>query len=271
MDKNKIIYNYNGSFSKEKKTIINNNEVIYFSDSSPTKKSSQNEDSLAVIPVDNDNLILVVSDGMGGMPAGEQASMIVIEALCDSLKTKNNKVSVCESIINGIEKANKDILNSKIGSGATVSIAAISKGQLRTYQVGDSLILLAKEKGKIKYQSMSHSPIGFAIECGAINKNQAMMHHSRNLISNYVGLSNMYIQVSSIIDICAGDNLIISSDGLSDNLYENEILEFISETSLNNGVRKMIAECQHNMKEFLPDRNRHPDDLSFICFRKTKS
>lgn len=262
---NKIVTRFNAMDSEPLDISTSHGEIVCYSNRSP-KKDTPNEDALAVISVDDETSILVVADGLGGMPAGEQASQIAIECLIAS--TNNIESSVREAILNGIDEANKTILDMKTGAGTTVSIAEVSGNKLRTYHAGDSLILLTSNHGNIKYQTLSHSPIGYALTCGALDQEQAMRHPERNLISNYVGCSDMHINIGPIIEITPHDTLILSSDALSDNLYEKEICDFIRKGTLLDGIRNLIAQCNLNMEESLPDRRNHPDDFTLISFRK---
>jgi serine/threonine protein phosphatase PrpC len=261
----KIVTRFNATDEEAEAVALTNGEAVCFSTRSPNKDTA-NEDALGVIPVNDDTTVLVVADGMGGMPAGEQASQTVIECLIDSLK--DTTVSVREAILNGIDNANQEIMDLKTGSGTTVSIAELSGNKLRTYHAGDSLILLTSSHGNIKHQSLSHSPIGYALVCGAINAENAMRHPERNLISNYVGCADMHINIGPVIELASQDTLILSSDALSDNLYEDEICEYIRKGPMLEGVGELIAACEKNMLEPLPDRRCHPDDLTLISFRQ---
>jgi serine/threonine protein phosphatase PrpC len=107
--------------------------------------------------------------------------------------------------------------------------------------------------------------------CGAINAEKAMLHPERNLISNYVGCPDMHINIGPIIELAPLDTLILSSDGLSDNLYEDEICEYIRKGPLLDGVNELILHCQENMEQSLSDRRCHPDDLTIIGFRQNNS
>ncbi|GJM17419.1 MAG: hypothetical protein DHS20C13_27460 [Thermodesulfobacteriota bacterium] len=264
-DNNKIITRFNATDSEPLNISTSHGEIACYSNRSPMK-DTPNEDALAVIPVDDESTILVVADGLGGMPAGEQASQIVVECLIAS--ASNIKFSVREAILTGIDDANKTILDMKTGAGSTVSIAELSENKLRTYHAGDSLILLTTNHGNVKYQTLSHSPIGYAQICGALDQEQAMRHPERNLISNYVGCSDMHINIGPIIELAPNDTIILSSDALSDNLYEEEISEFIRKGPLLDGIKELIAQCNLNMKDPLPDRRCHPDDFTLISFRQ---
>jgi serine/threonine protein phosphatase PrpC len=264
-NKMEIITRFNAMDEEAISVSFEHGDVACYSRRSP-EKQTPNEDALGVIPVNEETTVLVVADGLGGMPAGEQASQTVVECLIDSLK--NTDISIREAILTGIDNANQEIMDSRTGSGTTVSIAELTGNKLRTYHAGDSLILLTTSHGNIKHQSLSHSPIGYALICGAINAENAMLHPERNLISNYVGCSDMHINIGPIIELAPQDTLILSSDGLSDNLYEDEICEYIRKGPMLDGVNEMIEQCEHNMQEALPDRRCHPDDLTLICFRQ---
>lgn len=264
-DKNKSITRFNATDQEPEGILLNHGEIVCYSNRSP-KKETPNEDSLGVIPVNDNTTVLVVADGLGGMPAGEQASEIVVECLIASLS--NTELQVREAILNGIDEANSTLLDMKTGAGSTVSIAEISGNKLRSYHAGDSLVLLTTNHGNIKYQSLSHSPIGYAQICGALNQEQAMRHPERNLISNYVGSNDMHINIGPIIELASHDTLILSSDALSDNLYEEEICEFIRKGALLDGIKKLVDECNQNMKEVLSDRRCHPDDFTLISYRQ---
>lgn len=261
----KIITRFNATDKEADSVSLAHGEVVFFSNRSPAK-DTPNEDALGVIPVDEETTVLVVADGLGGMPAGEHASETVVKCLIDSLKKIDS--SVREAILNGIDNANQEILDLKTGAGTTVSIAELSGNTLRTYHAGDSLILLTTNHGNIKHQSLSHSPIGYALICGAINAETAMRHPERNLISNYVGCADMHINIGPKIELAPYDTLILSSDALSDNLYEDEICEYIRKGPMLEGVNEMILQCQKNMMQPNQDRRCHPDDFTLISFRQ---
>ena len=263
--KKEIITRFNATDDEIQSVELAHGEAICFSNRSPAK-NTPNEDALAIIPVDEESTVLVVADGLGGMPAGEQASQLVIESLITALD--NNKGKIRDAILESIDTANSQILEMKTGAGTTVSIAEISGNKLRTYHAGDSLILLTTSHGNVKYQTLSHSPIGYALICGAIGQEQAMLHPERNLISNYVGCNDMHITIGPVIELAQQDTLILSSDAISDNLYEEEVCDLIRKGPMSEGISELIKQCQYNMKSPKSDRRCHPDDLTLISFRQ---
>ena len=230
-------------------------EVAYFAARSPVKETP-NEDALAIIPMANNALVIVVADGMGGMPAAE------------TLLQKPDEQPIRDAILTGIDQSNQNIRDLKTGAGSTVSIAEITENYFRSYHAGDSLILLTSSHGNIKYLPMAHSPIGYALECGAIDQVPAMLHNERNLISNYVGSYDMFIHIGPVIELAPQDTVLLATDALSDNLYEQEVSEYIRSGPLLDSVNDMITACRNNMLQVLPDRRCHPDDFTFVCFRQ---
>ncbi len=271
-DKNKIITRFEATDDAPQSISTQHGEIACYSNRSPHKtdithnKNAVNEDALGIIPIAADTTVLVIADGLGGMPAGEQASQIMIECLMSALN--NTGIVVREAILNSIDKAHKTILDLKINAGTTVSIVELTGHKLRTYHAGDSSILLITNHGNIKYQTLFHSPVGYALACGVLNQEQAMRHPERNFISNYVGCAGLYVTMSGIIELDPNDTIMLASDGLTDNLYDKEICTFMRHGSLLEGTKELISQCNKNMHESRPDRLCHPDDLTLIAFRQ---
>ncbi len=246
---------------------LGNYLVAAYSCRSPDKQTA-NEDSVVIIPVNQNSLILAIADGMGGLPAGEDASRVVIDNLVQTLSDKNNQeINLRAAILDSIDRANREILEMKNGSATTLVIAEVQDNILRTYHAGDSMIMLMGNRGKQKYTIIPHSPTGYALEAGVINESQAMRHEEKHLISNYIGSTEMRVEVGPTMQITPRDTLILASDGLSDNLYDKEIIELCRKGDIKVCANSLLAKCQKYMQQELSDRNSHPDDLSFILIR----
>lgn len=245
-------------------------QVVYFSTPASDKETA-NEDALAVIPVNDEILVLAVADGLGGMPAGEDASQMVINYLVESLaESAGTEISTREIILSSIEQANNAILQLKSNSATTLVVAEIQGRTLRTYHVGDSMIMLMGNRGKIKYSAIPHSPTGYALISGMIDESEAMLHEERHIISNFIGSQEMRVEVGPTLQLSPRDTLLLASDGISDNLFDHEIIEIARKGKLRDAARILMAECQKFMSNSSPDRTCHPDDLSFILYRPTR-
>jgi serine/threonine protein phosphatase PrpC len=132
--------------------------------------------------LDDNCAVLAVADGLGGVRSGQLAASIAVEALRDSLAAADgNDNDLRTAILDGIERANRAVQRRGIGTATTLAVVEIRERVVRPYHVGDSMIFVVGQRGKIKLQTVSHSPIGFAVESGFLNEREAMHHEDRHL------------------------------------------------------------------------------------------
>ena len=240
--------------------------VAVFTCSHPFKKTA-NEDSAAFYVLDNETVVLAVADGLGGNRDGDAASRIALEALGQSLKEHTGDGSVRSAILDGMEKANRKIIQLGTGAATTLSVLEINGDIARPYHVGDSLILTCGQRGKLKMFTVPHSPVGFAMEAGIIDEEEAMHHEFRHIVSNVIGTLEMKIEVGSPITLSKFDTVIIASDGLADNLSVTEIIDIIRKGSLETVGDRLALKTQQRMLQPYSGEPSKPDDLSFIAYR----
>lgn len=241
--------------------------ISIFSRSSPNNNNA-NEDSIGVIPVDDNTAVLMVADGVGGHVHGKEASMLVLTVIRKNVARIIKKGgSLREGILIGIEKANQHMQKKLAGSASTLAVAEIQENCLSTYHIGDTEILTTDSAGNIKYQSISHSPVGYAVEAGMLDEEQAIMHDERHLVSNVVGDADMHIDVSTNIEMNTDETLLIATDGLFDNLQKSEIVEHIRAGELDSCGQSLVKHTTERMFEQKEDQPSKFDDLSFILFR----
>jgi len=205
------------------------------------RKRTNNEDSLFI---NEDQNLYVVADGMGGHQAGEVASKLVVETIRDYMKRFEEEGDVQEledtdeslskeanRLLSGIQLANRGVYHvasSKKkykGMGSTLSAAYFTNDALILANVGDSPIYLI-HNGSIELLSVTHNVITeqTAIDPEAAKKIGAQY---RNLLTRAMGIEETVFPDISEIPYFQGDKLVISSDGLSDLVDPDEILEVI--------------------------------------------
>lgn len=232
------------------------------------EKSTPNEDSLALLPCAEHTAVLVIADGLGGLRAGELASQHAVESLAASvMQCCTDQDSMREAILNGVERADEKISEMGLGAATTVAIVELRRREVRPYHVGDSMTLITGQRGKIKYLTVPHSPVGYAVEAGLLDASEAMYHEERHLVSNVVGTPHMHVEIGPKVTLADRDTLIVASDGLYDNLQVEEITAIIRKGPLPKAARALAAQCRARMRKDLPDRPHKPDDMSFILFR----
>lgn len=231
-------------------------------------KVSPNEDAAAFFSFGERDCVLAVADGLGGARAGDQASSLAMEAMRTALaRGLENENEPREAILNGFEDANGAVLDLGIGAATTLAVVEVRGNIVRPYHVGDSLILIVGERGKVKLQSVPHSPVGYGVESGLLDEKEAMYHEERHIVSNVIGSPDMRIEMGSTIELAPRDTLLLASDGLSDNLHTEEIVARVRKGPLQEAVSTVAEECGRRMRNGAEGTPSKPDDLTFILFR----
>lgn len=240
------------------------------------EKSTPNEDNAAVIPVSDNQAVLVVADGLGGHAAGELASRMAVEHIEAALQQRAEESpgpldaeQLRFAIIAGIERANEAIRELGTGAATTLCVAEIQDDVVRVYHIGDSVIMLVGQRGKIKFQTLAHSPVGYAIEAGLLNESEAIHHEERHLISNVLGSAEMRIELGPSRKMAYRDTLLLTSDGLLDNLLTDEIVARCRKGPLAKGVEQLMTDAFKRMERG-PNGSKpsKPDDLTIVAFRR---
>lgn len=243
-------------------------EAALYTRAAPGKPLDGNEDAV-LLRASRERVVLGVADGAGGMAAGAAAARLTVEAIRDQLEPSAGG-PWREGILAAIESARDEILAMAQGAGATLALAEITGDRMRPYHVGDAMILVCGQRGRVKLQTVSHSPVGYAYEAGLLDEEEAMFHEERHLVSNFVGSPDMHVQVGSELRLAPRDTVVIASDGLFDNLYMEEIVGQVRAGPLLECAAGLARACRQRMEGADPAHPGKPDDLSFILYRRRR-
>ena len=232
------------------------------------EKSGPNEDAAAVIPVGDAGLVLAVADGVGGAPGGCDASTTAIETLQRAFATTEPGEPLRGAIMDAIEKANEAILESGRRSATTLVVAEIVGQQLRCYHIGDSELIVVGQRGRIKQRIIPHSPTGFAVEAGLLDEQEAVQHEQRHIIFNVIGSPDMRVDVSTAIRLAPCDTVLLTSDGVLDNLYVDEIVAIIRSGPLARAADRLLEAARARMEKRKGTEPSKPDDITIVLYRR---
>lgn len=262
----------NGAFEPDQvEVLVAGGSAVAITRKDPGKES-ENEDTVAIIPYGPGAAVLVVADGAGGLPAGKRASLTAVTTLAAALQTAMDKTMLLRTaILNGIEAANEAVLALSNGSATTMTVITIEGLIARSYQIGDSEALVVGQRGLIRLQTTAHSPTGFAVEAGFLDEREALHHKERHLVSNFLGTTDMRIDVGAGVELRPRDTVLVASDGLTDNVHLDEIIEQIRKGGLAESAGAAVELAGHRMAKLRSGEPSKPDDLSLILFRKPGS
>lgn len=175
----------------------------------------------------------LVADGMGGYACGEVASELVKKTVYESA-LNNQQLSVGISAAHRLIKEESVIDASKAGMGSTVVVVKFREMDYTIAWVGDSRAYLWRPSaGELRQISRDHSYVESLISSGVISKKEAISHPDRNLITQAVGAA---ADEGLVIDVVSGrldcgQQLILCSDGLVDELVDIEIAQLLAKAA----------------------------------------
>jgi protein phosphatase len=185
---------------------------------------------------DGRGLLVAVADGMGGALAGEVASSMAVESLCDvadELAGAESDEAARELILTAIGRANERIFEAsqanpdQRGMGTTLTAALVRRGHVQFFQVGDSKGFLGRQ-GKLHLMTKDHSLIGQLVADKVISPEDAeQLEGGRNIILKALGAEASVKIDCSDATLDEGDMLLLCTDGLHGCVRDSEIEEML--------------------------------------------
>jgi len=194
---------------------------------------------------------LLVADGMGGHAAGELASSttVAIVAQIDNNKDKlENLESKLIDIPKVITKELKNAINkdsSRAGMGTTLTAAVIQENQLKISHVGDSRAYLIRNK-QISRITKDQTYIQSLIDNNEITEFEAKNHPQRSLLLQAIDGITESIPVITSTEILENDKIVLCSDGLTNVVTDEEILEIVNQFDYVGAVSALIEKALEN-------------------------
>ena len=199
---------------------------------------SMNQDSFYISEDENDDLKLyILADGMGGYKGGEIASKVAVTAVEKYIKEKfsqidKTKETILKLIEESIEFANSAIYEeSEVDEelqdmGTTIEVCVIYKTKAYIGHIGDSRIYKIR-KNTMTRITTDHSYVEKLVRDGEITRDESYTHPKKNLLIKALGTEEKASPDLLDVTFQKGDILLICSDGLTNMVRENEILDII--------------------------------------------
>ncbi len=214
-----------------------------------------NEDAL-LMP--SEMALAVVADGMGGHAAGEVASQIAVDTVDQYYRTTQEqeqptwplRIPQLEiekaRMITAIKLANAEIFaqaaadSSKKGMGCTVEALYVSQGRVFVGHVGDSRVYRYRG-GIIRQLTEDHSFLNDYRRMKELSGEDVVNFPHKNVVVRALGLAET-VQVDLLVEeALVGDMFLLCSDGLSDMITDDQIVEVIASTQrLDSVAHKLV-------------------------------
>jgi len=170
--------------------------------------------------------VVALADGIGGMPAGELASDIVVRALAALDRTGVPGEPVA-ALRDTVEEANKRIHEvsesdeAKDGMGTTVTALLLAGEEIALINVGDSRCYLERD-GELSRLTKDDTFVQTLVDQGLLTPAEARVHPRRSIVTQ--ALQGLEYEAScELRPARPGDRYLLCSDGLSDMVTDDAI------------------------------------------------
>ncbi len=212
--------------------------------------------------VDDNGVVMAVSDGMGGALAGEVASTMAVETVSerllgqdidDTLAPDAYDHHLIAKLYDATVNANYLIHNQGRtdpqyqGMGATFTGLGITPTAADIIQVGDSRAYLVRN-GKIYQVTKDQSLVQQLIDAQQISAEEAETHTLKNVILQALGAQNEIYPVSARVAPHKNDVFLLCSDGLSNKVTAASMQRIVLDNfdGLENACVELIREANEN-------------------------
>ena len=189
----------------------------------------------------------IVADGMGGHAGGQEASRIATKRIQEHLDENWDNLDIPSEVLlkDAIDKANEGILEDQSNNperrdmGTTV-VVTIFRDRPLCAHVGDSRLYRWRDS-KLEQVTDDHTWVSLALRSGEISKEQAKVHPWRHVLSQCLGRKDLYNIELQELEVQAGDQLLMCSDGLTEEVSDEEIQNCLSQSEdYKQAVEKLI-------------------------------
>lgn len=216
-------------------------------------KRANQEDSLYPFEAEvrAEDRLFILCDGMGGHAAGEVASQTVCQCMsqwfalhydCSQPLTNEQLGEALNAAYDGLDA--KDDPEAVKKMGTTMTFVALHVGGATMAHIGDSRIYHIRPKtGEIRYKSRDHSLVNDLVRIGEMTEEEARVSSSRNVITRAMQ-PNQALRTKADIkcekDVKPGDYFYMCSDGMLEQMEDQELVAILSDDSTTDEQKKKI-------------------------------
>ena len=229
--------------------------IIAYAKSDIGKAREMNQDAYYISEPSSPIKLYLLADGMGGYKGGEIASNLAIK--CAKSYIENNfkdvakdRDSLIQLVASSMEYANMVVYEKSKedkeleGMGTTLEVCLIYNNKAYIGHVGDSRIYRIR-KDFIRKLTQDHSYVQKLVKDGTITKEEAENHPKKNMLMKALGCNAFVEPDVSVKGFLRDDILLISSDGLTNMVKQEDIFE-IAKWNIEKAPIKLVDLANEN-------------------------
>lgn len=183
----------------------------------------------------DDDVLVIVADGMGGHVAGEVASRLAVNAAASS------EVEVVDKVAAGNRAIREEVARDPglEGMGTTMTLLRIKNDVASIGHIGDSRAYLLRDN-EMRQLTEDHTVAAEYVAQGQLSAEEAATHPQRHMLVRTLGLTR-FVNVDEIdIDLSQGDRILLCSDGLTEMVSDAHISKTLSEGTPDEVVWRLV-------------------------------
>jgi PPM family protein phosphatase len=198
----------------------------------------------AFVDVGVKGVLLALSDGMGGHQAGEVASALVLQSLGAEL-SQDAQLPIHRQLEDAVQRANLVVHEAaksadRHGMGATLTAVFIRGTEAYIAEVGDSRGYLLRN-GRLRQVTRDQSMVQLLVDQGVLSRDEARKAPGKNVILQAVGLMPDVRVAIGRLELRRGDRLMLCSDGVSNQITDDELRQIMTDSPPREACETMIA------------------------------
>lgn len=211
---------------------------------------SENQDAIRYESI-SDGTILAVADGMGGHAGGATASDLAITEFVTQVKQTDDEERIEQVLVDAVHEANDRVVEraatepSLSDMGTTLVGAYLSQQEDATapsatiVNVGDSRAYHVDDG--IEQVTVDHSLVQELVNAGKLEPQEADGHPQSNILSQALGSTEEIEADLHHLEVTG--TLLLCSDGLTDELSDDEIAEIVENSDVGSTAKKLVEEA----------------------------
>jgi protein phosphatase len=198
---------------------------------------------------DPEGRFFIVADGMGGHAAGARASVLAVDTIQSKLRSAWKKLPAPQLLSLAVEEANRSILEDQDSNpdradmGTTVVVTMLdADGNCWSAHIGDSRLYRLRGK-EIQQVTEDHTLIARAVRLGELTPAQSRLHPYRHVLERCLGRPDTGPPAVQPVPLELGDRLLLCSDGLTEELEDNQIAQVCQDTQALEEIPSLLIEA----------------------------
>lgn len=219
------------------------------------KLRDMNQDSYYISEPGDKVQLFIVADGMGGYKGGEIASKLAVETSKNYIinnwdSIEHERTKILDLVKNAIEYANLVVFEKSKevpeleNMGTTIDVCLILQNKVYIGHVGDSRVY-RKRKDFFRKLTTDHSYVQKLVSDGTITKEEAYNHPKKNMLIKALGCSPYVEPDVTVKGFLKDDILLMCSDGLTNMIRDEEIVEIINENPIE-ACNRLVDKANEN-------------------------